>query len=270
MGRLRRTSCMDCLFSSAWERAGASCSWTGSEGEEERSFLHATSRREGALWVLQNTVTTVMKYWENPTFSVRVPFIVMAVLTKSIISSSSRISWYFSCSCLIPCSRSFLAPKLREAVFSLSSSQRPCSPPSSMGVSSSSRSLWGTSWSAQGGREKELNNWTYGLFIMWLSAQRVYLASLLLWHVVSVLPLLVFLGACLFVIFSQVPKSAFVLQLLFLPFSQLLCRKKVLVILDLCFQVLKLLFFSLLQIFPARALPQLWQLKEKKIFIYSL
>lgn len=90
---------------------------------------------------------------KNHTF-VRVPFMVMAVLTKSIISSSSRISWYFSCSCLLPCSRSLLAPKLREAVFSLSSSQRPCSPPSSIGVSSSSSSLWGTSCSVQRGKKQ--------------------------------------------------------------------------------------------------------------------
>lgn len=82
----------------------------------------------------------------NLTFSVSVPFMVMAVLTKSIISSSSRSSWYLSCSRLMPCSRSFLAPKVREAVFNLSSSQRPCSPPCSMGISSSSRSFWGTSW----------------------------------------------------------------------------------------------------------------------------
>ncbi|KAF3839508.1 hypothetical protein F7725_018225 [Dissostichus mawsoni] len=39
-----------------------------------------------------------------------------------------------------------LAPKLREAVFSLSSSQRPCSPPSSMGCSSSSSPDRGRQW----------------------------------------------------------------------------------------------------------------------------
>lgn len=114
------------------------------------SVLKAKDAKDAILVTARNTTCEMnLEIWKWPkepnTFSVRVPFIVMAVLTKSIISSSSRISWYFSCSCLMPCSRSFLAPKLREAVFSLSSSQRPCSPPSSMGVSSSSSSLCGTS-----------------------------------------------------------------------------------------------------------------------------
>lgn len=96
------------------------------------------------------------------------------------------------------------------------------------------------------------------------SVSSSYLAPLLLWHVVSVLPLLLFLGSSLFVVFSQVAKRAFVFQLLLLPLGEFVRREKVLIVHDLCLQVLQLLLLSLLQIIPARAFPQLWQLEMER------
>ena len=73
------------------------------------------------------------------TFSASVPFMVMALVTKLIISSSSSTNWYLSCSSFSRRSLSSLAPKCRVAVATRASSQRLCSPPASWPPSSRSR-----------------------------------------------------------------------------------------------------------------------------------
>lgn len=87
-----------------------------------------------------------------------------------------------------------------------------------------------------------------------------YLAPLLLRHVISVLPLLLLLGPGRLVVLGQVAEGALVFQLLPLPLRHLVFGEEVLLVGDLRLQVLQLLRLSLLQVLPARALPQLRQL----------
>ena len=91
-----------------------------------------------------------------------------------------------------------------------------------------------------------------------------HLASLLLWHVVSVLPLLLLLGPRLLVFLGQVHQNALVFQLLALALRHPVRGEEVLFVSDLRLQVLHFLCLALLEVVPTRTFPQLWELRERE------